>query len=290
MKKIVFNFFILMTFFFIFSCNFQDKVYEEDKKEIGKEISDKFIAEETGEALVNKENGAIAEVNDLLNIFADDKVTTERTVIISTENGELNGFTWDGESLSYKRSGSNLAITTENFEGTILSFAAEVWFYESEDGTGKSVNLNIGKENIKSMKYSRDITANVTHTERNITKDVVINLDFVVTGINDGIEGFFITGTRSSDVHAENVDYSGNWTMTHIFEDVNATREKDGNTVFETFEGSAEVIFNGTYTGPKGTITVYKEAVIGFNRERTVTYTIDGTTITINIVTSEISD
>jgi hypothetical protein len=280
--------------------------------------ADNLAAVEAADSLSNPENGAAQELSDNLSLILGDssgslssggspdsnsaqltlsdtsEVQTSSVTIIYSNELDTN-FIWDTVSESYKRTITNLTIIKPNFTGTIDQVNVELKFFTSLDATGTPVQLDSGKpknlannQNIHSMKYSRTYTGTLTHVYRNITRNISVTTSLIITGINDGIDGVLVSGTRTENVNVVNGNITGVWTLIHTFNNVNVDRDIVDGVRITTYQGTANVSFNGTWVGPKGTKTVTKTAIITFNRERIVTVTIDGSTVTVDITTGNI--
>ena len=274
---------MILTGFSIISCDLSNNE------------NDEFVAQEIAESIANPENGMIVQINDVVNLFKSDSKSagSRSTIIISTENGELNGFLWDPENEHYERTGSNLDININDILiGTINTFTATCKFFNSTNTTGPGVRINPGRTipvDIHSMIHTRDIDTSLSNTRRNVDKEIVIDVDYNITGIHDSSEGVTVNGTRIATCESIGQNFTGNWVKTINLENVTVIRERDGDTVTYIYYGNATISFEGIYVRENGnTKEVSSIASVKFNGTKNVTVTIDGSTIIIDITTGEI--
>jgi hypothetical protein len=255
------------------------------------DMLDSNVTEEMAQALANPDNGMTAEENDMMNLVTSDCSNTyySRTFVITTTNGQLSNFTWDAPSNGYIRTASNLNVTTSNFSGILSNAWVFIQFFESTDATGTPVqltNANItNNPNIRSMKYKRIANGSITSTLTSIVRYFNANTELTTTGINDGVEGAFVSGTNTRSVHVSTGVRTGDWTLTFTANNLNAARQVDGNTRYTSLEGTVNGVYDGTFSGPRGMRTVHSSAEINFTGQRTVTISSDGSTITVEIDT-----
>jgi len=255
-----------------------------------------FVALEMAESLANPENGMVAQINDAVNFLSNDagSPVSRSTITISTENGKLSNFSWDTDNEYYIRTGNNLSVNIDDILwGTINIFTATCKFFNSTDTTGPGVQVNPDgtvPADIYSMTHTRDIDTSLTNVIRNIDKEIVIDADYSITGLNDGTDEVIVNGTRTAACESTGVNFTGNWMKKINLNNVSVIRQKTGDTTTYTYSGNAEICFEGAYIGTSGnTREVSSTATISFNGTKYVTVTIDGSTITINITTGEIS-
>jgi hypothetical protein len=266
---------------------------------------DDLVAMEMAEQLANQETGLSTEMHDSLNLVMTGGTTRgedsgyiepanrQRTIIITTENGELNGFTWDETDGVYRRSGYNLGVESANHLGTIISFEVEIKLFTNNDLSGDGYQLEPGKviatdSNVKSMLYRRVVDSNIKNKWRDITRDAYAVTDISITGIHDETEGVLVSGGRTTDVTVESGLRTGSWTLETTFNDVDATRTIEGDTRYYTYQGSADLVYDGTFTTPLRSTTIHSETTVLFNRFRTVTITVNGSTIILDITTGDV--
>lgn len=219
------------------------------------------------------------------------------SITITYNNGLATSFEWDPDSESYIRTLNDVSITTDTSEGIMSTVEIQVWFYETDDATGTPVQLDPDKPrnlannaNIKSMRYKRTATGSFTNLINGAIRDVSITTDFTITGVNDGVDGIHIEGTRTGIKDVKRDNKVGHFEITHTLS-VDAYKEKlDDNQYHTTFIGEETIVTDGTIVNNENgnTRTIHKEVTAEFTKERTVTITVDGQTVTIDIETGEI--
>lgn len=297
MKKIFSCLFLGLLFITLFSCSvFQT---EDDSKTVN-EVSD---------SLGNQENGLIQELADNASLINGGDTTMKNymtdfqsieniadqkaSVTLIYDNALSTGFSWNDSDKCYERTISNIQVNTQYFTGTISSVTLRVWFFESTDASGTAVELisspkNLkNNPNIKSMKYIRDINAELTNKTNGNIRTYHIASNFTVTEINDDIDGVHMVGTRTAIRSVDGASYDANWDINESF-DCYAYREiLSGTEYYTTYEGTAHIIAEGEITWESGSKSISREVDITFNRTRYVRITVNGTTVTIDIVTGQ---
>ncbi|MDY6933332.1 MAG: hypothetical protein SVZ03_03820 [Spirochaetota bacterium] len=304
MKRILIMIFLSLGLVGNLLCNSEDE-REVESYEHESDI-DRFVATELAEGLVNQENGLTKEIEDVSNVeeetskqtmgIIDRRHTT--TVTFTTEIDALTLFEWYDEEQYYKRylkDGRTIDVSSIYYTGVIDSYEVILQLFSSQDGTGDGMQadqLFTLDDMVHSLKYERAVHAEIKTIWRDITRDATIQTSLTVTGLNDYIETFSVSGTRTSQVYVDRGRVTGDWTLTYEFDDVTCSSEIvviDDVPVITTFyEGTTSATFVGTYTGPNGTLDINKTATITFNRERTVTITVNGETITVDVVTGDV--
>jgi len=284
----LFNLFLLFVFILFFiNCGGIIPYEELDQ------YSNDLVSVDAADGFTNTENGLVSDINELNNQFkgTSEQVVRSRTFNI-TISGELNGFTWDAEQRAMIRTGTNLMVNTDNFTGTVNEYTITIKYYVLDNPSpGSEVNPAGQLSTIKSIVFRRQYNAALMHKSTGAVKTYTVDLNLTLTGINDALtpEDCIINGTRTASVTSTNGTYTGTWTSSHTYTDVKATRTYDASEAkfYDQLEGTVQIVFNGTYTGPGGIVyTKNINATVSFNRSRTVTITIDEDSITINIVTS----
>jgi len=284
----LFNLF-LMSLFIIFLINCGGVLPFEELDQYSNEL----VASDTADGFANTENGLVADINELNNQFkgTSEQVARSRTFNI-TISGELNGFTWDSGQRAMIRTGTNLTINTDHFAGIVNAYTVSIKYYMLDSPSpGSEVNPTSQFNLIKSVVFRRQYDAVLTNKTTGAVKTYTVDLNLTLTGVNDTAtpEDCIINGTRTATVVSTSGSYTGTWTTAHTYTNVKATRTYDASEskYYDQLEGTAQIVFNGTYTGPGGIVyTKNIDVTVSFNKSRTVTITIDGDSITINIVTS----
>ncbi len=256
------------------------------------ETTDNLVSTEFAESLANPENGVLTEVSGNLGMMGGGDMTNvavsnNGTITITLSNVLGPGFSWDAATNGYRKNGVNVTVSAGNWAGVVSSYDVLVRFYESTDGSGTGVQLTDPKTlasngNVHSIRYGRVYSGVITNTARNIVRQVNVTTELLITGVNDGTNGVFVTGNRNESVQVTAGVRTGNWTLTASFANVAAYREFIDSGWMTTYQGTADLAFNGSWTGPRGTRTVSTAATVTFNRQRTVTINADGTAVMVD--------
>ncbi len=296
MKKISFFVLFFLSLFLFYSCSISNP--EDDQKAL----------DEAADSVGNQENGLIQELSDNSSlIYGSDetsmkKYISEKDLIeknvdqkaaftLTYDNVLNTGFVWDDSIKAYKKTIESINIDSEYFTGTISMATITIWFYKTTDATGDSFQLvntpHTLKDNpdIKSLKYTRHIESELTNKINENKRTYKIDSSVTVTNINDDVDGVHMVGQRISTVTFDGQNYDSNWTRNEDFE-CDAFREiLQDNTYYTTYDGTAHIELKGTIIWSDGQKDIEKVADVIFNKTRYATITVNGSTVTIDVVT-----
>lgn len=297
MKKYFLISIFLFLFIFSFSCSVFDDTYDEK------------VVSEVSDSIANNENGLIQELSDntslvnggntnMKNYLTDanlleKEVDQKATVTLTYNNALSSGFSWNESEKCYERTIKNIDVNSENFAGTITTVTLKVWFFESTDAIGDAVQLNEPKNlanntNIKSMKYTRHIEGSLTNNTNGNKRTYIIDSEVFVTEINDDLDGVHMIGTRQISKTVDAQYHDSTCTITEQFDCMAYRDLLEGSTYYTTYEGTAHIEAVGDIITSNGsTKHVERTTDITFNRTRYVTITVNGLTVTIDIVTGQ---
>jgi len=221
-----------------------------------------------------------------------EKNVDQKAAFTLTYDNVLNtGFVWDDSIKAYKKTIESINIDSEYFTGTISMATITIWFYKTTDATGDSFQLvntpHTLKDNpdIKSLKYTRHIESELTNKINENKRTYKIDSSVTVTNINDDVDGVHMVGQRISTVTFDGQNYDSNWTRNEDFE-CDAFREiLQDNTYYTTYDGTAHIELKGTIIWSDGQKDIEKVADVIFNKTRYATITVNGSTVTIDVVT-----
>ncbi len=263
------------------------------------ELSDEeaeFLASQMADSVANPESGSCAELNTVaMACNTNTNSTIHTTIVFTFTNGsDPSRFSWDSSTNCYKRSVSNVSVSVNGGQvtGNITSFSSRIWFYTTTDATGTGVQLNwpytmVSNSSVKSARVERNYNASLQNNWNGATRTIEVKATYTITGINDGVEGVTVNGTRTaSGTFSRNV-FSGNFTITHTFNNVTAIRTNINGTNCTVYDGNVTIRLTGTVNGPRRSKDYDVTSTVHFNRTRQVTVSVENKTVTIDIVTGK---
>ncbi|URA10462.1 hypothetical protein [Thermospira aquatica] len=263
------------------------------------ELSDseaEFLASQIADSVANPESGSCAELNTVAMATTTNTNSTVHTTIVFTfTNGsDSTRFSWDSTTNGYKRTASNVSVSVNGGQvtGTISSFSSRIWFYTSLDATGTGVQLvwpytMAANSSVKSARVERNYVASLENNWNGATRTIQVNAKYTVTGINDSVDGVIVNGTRTATGTFERDVFSGNFTITHTFNNVTAIRTNINGTNCTVYDGDVTIHLTGTTKGPRRTRNYDVTTTAHFNRTRQVTVSVENKTVTVDIVTGK---
>jgi hypothetical protein len=266
---------MVLAAFALFSC--QNPVIDD---------TDDLAAVEVAESVSNEQTGATQELSENLSFALPEAQSVSGSQIVITGDASFDpSFVWDPAGEYYVRSGSNLSVVTARYTGNISTFRVTLQFLDAE---GNSLQSDAGHKmpaGTVSLKLTRSLNGTMTRILTGVTRNITLEAQYTVTGLNQGNDYAILNGLRTVNVSVKKGLRTGSWTVQKKLIDVKVRREKlDDNTRYLSLEGYAEIHFEGEYSGPRGSRSVTKDAQVYFKRERTVSVTVDGNTVVIDIV------
>jgi hypothetical protein len=278
---------------------------------------------EVGEAISSPADGLTADVTEQYSALSQNpqmqslgmlpvNADITRSLVCSVfpvyvGGGYITNFTWDTNSLSYIRSGSNIIFSAGYLTGVINSITITNWFYSSPNCTGNGIELTNSSGNpiplwmavddglVQSIHHFREANKTVTNTLLGVIKNVTLTGNIYITNIvanaSNSNSTAILSGTRTIVASATQGSRTGNWTVTLIFNNMTLSRGIDNSVTppvyYVSLVGQITAIFNGSWTGPHGSKTVNQTNTINFNGTRIVSFTFDGTSTNLNIASGD---
>lgn len=209
-------------------------------------------------------------------------------------SGNFGSFAWDPVDQAYERDvTSPIAVTTgTDITGTIHSLHVRVQF---QDAAGDPVQLSqplgdgtLLADGVVSMSYYRQLEGEFTNAATGAATSFQAVTDLAITGLSDSVDGVFQSGTHARTFVRTQQDRQTEGSLTFSTENlaVNYDWIDDGWVI--TQEGTVTAQYNATITRDSGVTEVNRTAQIECSRQKTVTVTVEGAVVRVDITTGRL--
>jgi hypothetical protein len=209
-------------------------------------------------------------------------------------SGNFGSFAWDPVDEAYERVVSSpIAVTSgTDITGTIASLFVQVQF---RDANGDPVQLSqplgdgtLLADGVVSMSYYRDLAGEFTNAATGAATSFQAVTDLDITGLADSVDGVFQSGTHARTFERTQQDRQTEGSLTFSTENLAVNYDLlDGGYVV-TQEGTVTAQYNATITRNGSVTEVTRTAQVECSRQKTVTVTVEGAVVRVDITTGRL--